>query len=73
MGGRLVYAIVPIEKTGTMVEKRAKVKATQLVGRTNLHMALESQTLDAKGREYEIRRIQQELLDSMPSDLWDDV
>jgi len=73
MGCRLVYAIVPADTVENMISRRAKEKAQQIVGKVNVHMALESQALDAKSREYEVKRIAQELLNSMPSDLWDNV
>lgn len=73
MGGHLVYVIVPADKLETLLIKRAREKARQIVGRANLHMALESQTLDAESREFEINRLTQELLDTMPSDFWDDM
>ena len=72
MGGRLVYAIVPAGKVEALIVKRAREKARQLEGRANVHMALESQTLDTKSREFEIKRLEQELLNTMPSDFWDD-
>lgn len=72
MGGRLVYTIVPAGKIETLIAKRAREKAQQLVSRVNVHMALESQTLDTKSREFEIKRLEQELLNTMPSDFWDD-
>tara|TARA_R110002072_G_scaffold11196_2_gene50979 strand:+ start:140544 stop:141002 length:459 start_codon:yes stop_codon:yes gene_type:complete len=72
MGGRLVYTIVPAGKIETLIAKRAREKAQQLVSRANVHMALESQTLDTKSRDFEIRRLEQELLNTMPSDFWDD-
>lgn len=74
MGGRLVYAIVPVSGTvETLIANRARDKAIQIVGRADTHMALESQALNAKSREYEIRRLERELLASMPSTLWDEV
>ncbi|MDT8427764.1 MAG: mobile mystery protein A [Pseudomonadales bacterium] len=72
MGGRLVYAIVPAGKVEALISKRAREKARQLVSRANVHMALESQTLDTRSREFEIKRLEQELFNIMPSDFWDD-
>jgi predicted DNA-binding mobile mystery protein A len=72
MGGRLVYSIVPAGKIETLIAKRAGEKARQLVSRANIHMAIESQSLGAKSREFEIKRLEQELLNTMPSDFWDD-
>jgi predicted DNA-binding mobile mystery protein A len=73
MGGRVVYTIVPSERVEALISKRAKVKARQIVEKTSTHMALENQALGANSLQFELRRIEQELLKEMPSDFWDDV
>jgi predicted DNA-binding mobile mystery protein A len=73
MNCRVVYAFVPEASAQATVENRAKEKAEQLVSRADIHMALESQSLDKASRNYEVERLTRELLDKMPSDLWDDV
>lgn len=73
MGGRLVYAIVPMEETARMVSARAEAKAMQLVAGANTHMALEKQSINEVSQAYEIERLKQELLGKMPKDLWDDM
>lgn len=73
MGGRLVYTFVPYGKIEALVASRAREKAKQLVKRTNVQMALEGQSLDADRLRFEVERIEQELLTTMPADLWDDV
>lgn len=73
MGGRVVYTIVPSGRVETLIAKRAKEKAQQIVNKANTHMALESQTLDARSREFELKRLEEELINTMPSDFWDDV
>jgi len=73
MNCRVVYAFVPETSAHAIVENRAGEKAEQLVSRADIHMALESQSLDRASREYEVERLKRELLDKMPSDLWDDV
>ena len=55
-----------------MISRRAREKALAIVERTNKHMALEAQTLSKEQIEFEIRRLQQELVNAMPSDLWND-
>ena len=73
MGSRVVYAFVPELPAGKMVEQRTRDKAKQLVSKADTHMALEKQRLSGKDREFEIKRLQRELLQKMPLDLWDDV
>lgn len=73
MGGRVVYTIVPSERVEALITKRANAKALQLVNKTSTHMALENQRLDANSLQFELKRIEQELLKEMPSDFWDDL
>ena len=72
MDCQFVYAIVPDGVIQDMISRRAREKALAIVERTNKHMALEAQTLSKEQIEFEIRRLQQELVDAMPSDLWND-
>ena len=72
MNCRFVYAIVPEKRVEDIMRARAKEKATRIVSRTNAHMALEGQTLSAEQRQFEIERLQRELVNNMPSDFWDD-
>ena len=73
MGCHLVYAIVPAGNVEALIARRAREKARRIVGSADVHMALESQTLDAKSHAFEIKRLEQELIDTMPSDLWDEM
>jgi predicted DNA-binding mobile mystery protein A len=72
MGYRFVYAIVPKDSVEDVIAARAKEKATDLVNQTNQHMALESQVLSKEQIQFEIKRIQRNLMDEMPSSLWND-
>jgi predicted DNA-binding mobile mystery protein A len=72
MGYRFVYAIVPKDSVEDVIAARAKEKATDLVNLTNQHMALESQALSQEQIQFEINRIQRNLMDEMPSSLWND-
>lgn len=72
MGYRFVYAIVPQKDTQSLIEKQAHEKALSLVQQANQQMALEAQALSAQQIQYEITRLQQELLEKMPKDFWDD-
>jgi predicted DNA-binding mobile mystery protein A len=72
MDCKFVYAIVPDGEIQDMISQRAREKALAIVERTNKHMALEAQTLSKEQIDFEIRRLQRELVNAMPSDLWND-
>jgi len=72
MDCQFVYAIVPTATVEDMISERAREKALAVVERANKHMALEAQTLSKEQIDFEIRRLQQELLSGLPSDLWND-
>ena len=72
MDCQFVYAIVPTATVEDMISERAREKALAVVERTNKHMALEAQTLSKEQIDFEVRRLQQELLSGLPSDLWND-
>jgi len=72
MGYRFVYAIVPKDAVEDVIAARAKEKATDLVIKTSEHMALESQALSNVQIQFEINRIQRNLMDEMPTSLWND-
>lgn len=71
---KFVYGIVPhsqFESVQDMINWQAKKKALEIVKRTSVHMALEAQELSIEKREYEVKRIMDEILKDMPSDFWD--
>ena len=72
LGCRFVYAIVPETATTDLINKRAWKKAKKIVEKTNEHMALESQTLASEQILFEIDRLQDEFVRTMPGDLWND-
>lgn len=72
MDCQFVYAIVPDGAIQDKISQRAREKALAIVERTNKHMALEAQTLSKEQIDFEIRRLQQELVNELPSDLWND-
>jgi predicted DNA-binding mobile mystery protein A len=73
MGCRVVYAIVPVNgTTDELIASRAKEKARKLVEQAGRHMALEAQALSTQQTQYEIERLQRQLMTELPSDLWDD-
>jgi len=72
MGGRVVYTIVLPSEVEKMVKERAREKARGIIEKANTQMALESQTLDNKTMNFELDRLEQEILKEMPTDFWDD-
>ncbi len=72
IGCRFVYAVVPENTVEDLINARAKEKATAIVELTNKHMALEQQALSNEQRQFEIDRLQQEMVKDIPFDFWDD-
>jgi predicted DNA-binding mobile mystery protein A len=72
LGCRFVYAIIPEGRIEDVIAEQARRKAQALVGRASGHMALESQSLSETQNAQEAERIAQELLRTMPADLWAD-
>ena len=72
MDCRLIYAVVPQGKVEDIIRKRAFAKAKEMVSETNIHMALEEQTLSDEKIRFEIERLATEMIDKMNSDLWND-
>ncbi len=72
MGCRFVYAIVPEKTVEDVIKERARMKAVEIVERTDKHMALEGQTLSSEQRQFEIERLQKDMMIRLPSDFWDD-
>ena len=72
LGCDFVYAIVPHRTIQDMIKQQAREKALAIVERTNKHMALEAQSLTKEQTDFEVDRLQQELLNKLPSDLWND-
>lgn len=68
----LVYALVPRQPVEETVMARARKKATALVAKADIHMALEAQRLNRTALVREVNREAQRLFDNMPRDLWED-
>ena len=68
----LVYALVPRQPIEETVMERAREKATKLVTRADVQMALEAQQLNKTALVEEINHETQRLLVTMPRDLWED-
>ena len=69
LGCRLVYAIVPDEPIEQILQKRAREKASALIKKVNVNMALENQQVEA---EQQIDELVSDLLGGSLSDLWED-
>ena len=74
MGCRFVYAVLPPKgkETEDVVFAQAMKKARALVERTDVHMALENQSLSESEREKQLNRLAQRLAIEMTSDFWND-
>lgn len=72
MGCRVVYTIVPETSIDDVIKVRARKRAEQLIQQADVHMALEDQALDQEQHRFELRRLENELIRNMPSNLWDD-
>ncbi len=74
MGCRFVYFVVPEQERPIkeVLSDRARKKAIAMVRKASNQMALEDQTLSNEQLEFEVSRLQKQLLSEMPADLWDD-
>ena len=72
MGCRFVYAVVPETDVEDILMKRARLKATKQVRNASVHMALENQLVAEGKLVAEVERLAQEMIETLPSDLWND-
>lgn len=72
MNCRFVYAVLPEGEIEELIRKRAIEKAREQVKQASTHMALEAQSLSDELLAFEIERIASEIVEKMPSDLWND-
>jgi len=70
MNCRFIYAIVPEQEVESLIKKQATEKAREQVAAASAHMALEAQTLSDEMLTFEVERIAKEIIEKMPSDLW---
>ena len=66
----LVYALVPRLSIDSMIEKQAKIKATELVMKADTQMLLEAQQLSDQALKAQIKHETERLIRDMPRDLW---
>lgn len=67
-----VYAVVPKHNVENVIKQRAIEKAREQVNVASRHMTLEGQSLSKEQLEYEVDRIAAQIIDKMPSDLWNE-
>ncbi len=70
MGCRFVYAVIPEKEIEEMIKQQALKKARAQVRAASTHMALEAQSLNDEQLTFEVQRIAKEIVEKMPSDLW---
>lgn len=68
----LLYALVPRQSVDSMIRDRARLKAEQLVGKTDVQMKLEAQQLSNEKLQEQVRFETERLVREMPRDLWAD-
>jgi len=68
----LVYALVPRQSIDSMIRDRAKLKAEQLVSKTDMQMKLEAQQLSNEKLQEQVKFETERLVREMPRDLWAD-
>lgn len=72
MNCRFIYAVVPEQEIEQVIRAQAVKKAKERVKAADTQMAFENQALDKERRDAQIERIANEIMDKMPSDLWND-
>ena len=70
MNCRFVYAIVPEDSIESIIYKQAELKAKELVKQASIQMALEAQELSEQALQTEVKRITNELVSKINSELW---
>ncbi len=68
----LMYALVPRKPVEIMLRDRAREKAQQLVGKTDVQMKLEAQQLSNEQLKVQIEMETERLLREIPRNLWED-
>lgn len=72
MNCRFVYAIIPEKEIESVIRDRATLKAKEQVRAASTQMALEAQALSDEQLSYEVDRLVSEIIEKMPSNLWND-
>jgi predicted DNA-binding mobile mystery protein A len=72
MNCKFVYAVIPNDSVDSIIRQQALEKAKQQVEAAAIHMALEAQSLNNEQTKFEIERIANDLIQSMPPTFWHD-
>ena len=72
MDCRFVYAVIPEKEIASMIRDRALLKAKEQIKVASTQMALEAQALSDEQLAFEVDRLASEIIEKMPSDLWND-
>ena len=72
MNCRFVYAVVPENEIEEIIKKRAFDKAREQIKSASTQMALEAQALNDKQLAFAVDELASEIIEKMPSDLWND-
>lgn len=72
MDCRFVYAVVPESEIEEIIKKRAYQKAREQIKSASTQMALEAQSLNDEQLDYAVDQLASEIVEKMPSDLWND-
>jgi len=72
MNGRFVYAVIPEKEIESVIKDRAILKAKEQIKAASTQMALEAQALSDEQLTFEVDRLASEIIQKMPSDLWND-
>ena len=72
MDCRFVYAVIPIQEIEEIIKDRAVFKAKEQIKAASTQMALEAQSLNDEQLAYAVDQLASEIVEKMPSDLWND-
>lgn len=72
MDCHFVYAVVPVNEVEEIIKKRAYQKAHEQIKSASTQMALEAQSLNDKQLAFAVDELASEIIEKMPSDLWND-
>jgi hypothetical protein len=67
-----VYAVIPEKEIESVIRDRAVLKAKEQIKAASTQMALEAQALSNEQLTFEVDRLASEIIEKMPSDLWND-
>jgi predicted DNA-binding mobile mystery protein A len=72
MDCRFVYAIIPKKEIEGVIRDRAVLKANEQIKAASTQMALEAQALNDEQLTFAVDQLASEIIEKMPSDLWND-